>query len=481
MTGAVLISYLVAVILIGVYMRRRVHNEADFLAAGGKLGALVGGCTIAATQMSAGTAIGTVGFHYNSGYNYAWIWLAIWAAYLIMVFVMAPKMKALFHSHGALTVPDLLGTRYDSKAIRVVSVIALLVGFGLTIVAELVGGAYVLETVFGVPKTAGVLIIAAVFIAYTLLGGLFAIAYTDLLQMAVFLLGFAIAVPYAIHRAGGFEAMNERLAEIGPSLVGNGVPASALAGVGIAFFIMMLGYPIIAIRFYSIRDTRTIRRAVGISIICQAFIAVSVAILGVSARVLYPDLSTPDLATTTIATDLLPPLLGGLLLAAIMAAIQSTVSAVLLMLGSAVSHDIVKKTLGVELSDKKQLLLTRGVVLLMGLVPIPLALNPLPLIQQIWINAAVLIGSAFAVPSLLGLVWRRATGPGALAAMVGGIGTASVWLIVGNPFGIEPAYISVPVSVVLMVAVSLATRPSPGHALAPFFPQKTARHVRSSV
>jgi SSS family transporter len=419
--------------------------------------------------MSAGTAIGTVGFHYQSGYSYAWIWIAIWVAYIIMTFVMAPKMKALFTSHGALTIPDLLGTRYNSVAIRVVAVIILVAAFGLTIVAELVGGSYVLTTVFGLPKTVGVLAIAAVFITYTLLGGMYAIAYTDVLQMAVFVAGFAIAVPYAIHRAGGFPAMNEGLADISSSLVHNGMPGSVLAGAGIAFFIMMLGYPAIAVRFYSIKDTRTIRRAVGFSIVLQAIIAVSVTLLGVSARVIFPDLSSPDLATTTIATDLLPPLVGGLLLAAILAAIQASVSAVLLMLGSAVSHDIVKKALGKQLSDRNQVRLTRLVVLLMGLVPIPLALHPLPLIQQIWINAAALIGSSFAVPNLLGMVWRRATGAGALSAMIGGVLSASLWLILGNPFGIQAVYVSVPLSLLLMVSVSLLTPPSPRHALAPFF------------
>jgi Na+/proline symporter len=181
MAIAVLVLYLLVVIGIGFYMRRRVHNEKDYLAAGGTLGALVGGATLAATQMSAGTAIGSVGFHYNFGYNYSWIWLFIWASWVIMALVMAPKMKALFNSHGALTIPDLLGVRYESKAIRVIAVIILLFAFGLTIVAELVGGSYVLNVAFGVPETAGVLIIAAVFILYTVLGGLFAIAYTDLL------------------------------------------------------------------------------------------------------------------------------------------------------------------------------------------------------------------------------------------------------------------------------------------------------------
>lgn len=469
MAATVLVLYLLLVIGIGVYMRRRVQTEADYLAAGGTLGAVVGGATLAATQMSAGTAIGSVGFHYQLGYNYSWIWLAIWSSWVVMALLMAPKMKALFNSHGALTVPDLLGTRFESKAVRVIAVVILLFAFGLTIVAELVGGSYVLNVAFGVPETLGVLIIAAVFIFYTVLGGLFAIAYTDLLQMIVFAVGFAIAVPYAVSQAGGFTAMNERLAQADPSLVANGMPLATLFAVGFSFFILLVGYPIIAIRFYSLRDNKTIRRAVGISFIFQAMVAVSVAFLGVSARVLYPNLETPDLASPTIAMELLPPILGGLLLAAILAAIQSTVSAVLLMLSSAISHDILKQVMGWRLSERQQVNVTRAVVLVMGILPIPFALNPLPLIQQIWINAAVLIGSSFAVVTLLGLFWKRATTAGAISSMVGGMASAAIWLALGNPFGINAVYVSVPVSLLGMILVSLLTKPVSAEALRPFF------------
>lgn len=480
MVISVVVFYMLVVIGIGFYMKSRIQNETDYLAAGGKLGALVGGATLAATQMSAGTAIGSVGFHYQVGYNFSWIWLSIWASWVIMTLLIAPKMKAFFNSHKALTVPDLLGTRYESDAIRIIAVIILIICFGMTIVAELVGGSYLLNVVFGVPKVFGVLIIAAVFILYTVLGGLFAIAYTDLLQMLVFAIGFAIAVPFAVGHAGGFAALNEKLASIDPELIANGMPTATLTAVSISFFIMMIGYPIIAVRFYSIKDNKTIRRAVGISFIFQGIIAASVAFLGVSARVLYPNLATPDLASSTIAMNLLPPILGGLLLAAILAAIQSTVSAILLMLGSAISHDIVKHVMKKEMSDKQQVKLTRIVVLIMGILPIPFAFNPLPLIQQIWINAAALIGSSFAVSILLGLYWKRATKAGALTSMVGGIGSAVIWLMLGNPFGLDAVYISIPVSLLGMVLVSLLTKKVSQEALQPFFKNERFKTIAES-
>ncbi|MFD1037427.1 sodium:solute symporter [Virgibacillus byunsanensis] len=469
MVISVLVLYMLVVIGIGYYMKSKIYNNTDYLAAGGKLGVWVGGATLAATQMSAGTAIGTVGFHYQVGYNFAWIWLGIWASWVIMSLYIAPKMKAFFNSHKALTIPDLLGTRYESNSLRVISVIILMVCFGMTIVAELVGGSYLLNVVFNVPETAGVLIIASVFILYTVMGGLFAIAYTDLLQMIIFTVGFAIAVPFAVSNAGGFTALNTALSNIDPGLVSNGMPTSTLLAVGISFFIMMIGYPIIAIRFYSLKDNKTIRRAVGLAFIFQAIIAISVAVLGVSARVIFPGLATPDLASPTIAMQLLPPVLGGLLLAAILAAIQSTVSAILLMLSSGISHDIINKVMKKELTEQQQLKITRIAVLVMGIIPIPFALNPVPLIQQIWINAAALIGSSFAVSILLGLCWKRATAPGAITSMVGGIGIASIWLAIGNPFGIDAVYISIPVSLCGMLFVSLLTKPVSNEALSPFF------------
>jgi Na+/pantothenate symporter len=300
--------------------------------------------------------------------------------------------------------------------------------------------------------------------------------------MIVFSLGFAVAVPFAVGEAGGFATLNEKLAAIDPNLVANGMPPNLLFAAGLSFFIMMIGYPIIAIRFYSLKDNKTIRRAVGISFLFQAIVAIAVAFLGVSARVLYPQLDSPDLASSTIATDLLPPVLGGLLLAAILAAIQSTVSAVLLMLGSAISHDIVKQVMKKEMSEKQQLKITKIVVLIMGILPIPFALNPLPLIQQIWIHAAALIGSSFAVSMLLGLYWKRATKAGAITSMVGGIGSAVIWLSLGNPFGLDAVYISVPVSLLCMIVFSLVTRPVSKEALQPFFKdEKNASAASSSL
>lgn len=475
---SIVILYLISVIGIGYYMKSRIHNETDYLAAGGKLGVFVGACTLAATQMNAGTAIGSPGFHYSFGYNYAWVWLALWASWVVTVIFIAPKMKAFFNSHKALTIPDLLGFRYESKAIRVISVLVLIVCFTMLMVAEFVGGSYVLHEVFGLNRTWGVIIIAVVFISYTLLGGLFAIAYTDVLQMLIFALGFGIAVPFAVEHVGGFSSLNEKLAAIDPGLVANGLPTSVLTAAGVSFFLMMLAYPVIAIRFYSLKDNKTIRRAVGVSFIFQAILIVSTTLLGVCARVIYPNLASADLAIPMIAVDLLPPVIAGLLVAAIIAAIQSTVSAILLMLGSAVSHDIIKEVLNKNLTEKQQLKITRIFVLIMGILPIPFALNPVPLLQQIQINAAAIIGSSFAVPVIFGLYWKRATKAGAIASLVGGMGSAIIWMILGNPFGLDIVYISLPASLLGMILGSLLSKPVSKEALNPFFKDK---HIENKV
>jgi Na+/proline symporter len=137
--------------------------------------------------------------------------------------------------------------------------------------------------------------------------------------------------------------------------------------------------------------------------------------------------------------------------------------------------------MGVRLSERTQVNVTRAVVLVMGIIPIPFALNPLPLIQQIWINAAELIGSAFAVVTLFGLFWKRATAAGAIVSMVGGIGTAAAWLILGNPFGLNAVYVSAPVSLLGFFLVILVTRPVSREALAPFFRDERERLATGSA
>lgn len=472
MTVFVMVAYLLIVIMIGVYVQGRVKSEDDYLAAGGNVGAVVGGAALAGAQMSVGTAIGSVGFHNQIGYNFIWVWLFLWAGWVLNAFFIAPKMKNYYDSHGALTIPDLLGERYESNVVRVLSAIVLLIGFGMTIVAELVGIGYVFQTTMGISPAVTIILTAIIFIVYTMAGGMFAVVYTNLFQMGVFLLGFVIAAITILTKTGGFTSMNNQLAAINPALVANGMPVNVMLAAGFSFFFMMVGYPLIAMRFYSLKDKKTIRKSIGIAFILQAIMAICVLIVGVGSRVVFPDLAMADLATPTVATKLLNPLFGGLLLAAVLAASQSTTSGVLLMISSAISHDIIKKIMYPNLSEKTLMKITRISALIVGLLPIPFALRPTPLIQQIWIDAGAVIGSSYAIVMMAGLYWKRANRMGGLLSMLGGFGSSTIWLLLKNPFGLSPIYPGALMAFLGMVLGSMLTEKPSESVLETFFNQE---------
>lgn len=466
--GVVIALYLIISVAIGVYTKGKIKTEDDFLAAGGKMGVLVGGLALSAAQMSVGTSIGTVGFQNAFGYNFSWIWIFIWIAWTVNAFWIGPRLKKFYEKTGSLTVPEFVAVRYESNFARSMSALFLLIAFALTIVAELVGIGTIFSVAMGIPPVYTIIVTAVVFIVYTMFGGQFSVVYTSVFQMIIFLAGFVIAAGFALYRVGGLVRMNEALAEIDPSLVAEGMPIGTVMASGLSFGFMMIGYPLVAQRFFSIRDGKTIRDACGIVIITQAIMATCVAIMGVSSRVLF-NLSSPDDASATIAVELLPALLGGLLLAAILASAQSTASGVLLMIGSAVSHDIVKTQFRPNMDQKQVLSLSRICLAVIGLAVIPIAFLELPLIQQIWINAAAIIGSTFAIALLFGVCWKRGNSLGGTLSIALGFLCSTIWMLAGNPFGVSCIYLGIGGSLLGMIVGSLATPPPSEKTVKIFF------------
>jgi Na+/proline symporter len=230
------------------------------------------------------------------------------------------------------------------------------------------------------------------------------------------------------------------------------------------------------------RDAATVRTAIGVSLVLQAIIAVTVALLGVTMRLFFPTLSTPDLAGVVMSQFLLGPILGGLFVAAVLSAILSTIDSVLIVSAAGIAHDIYAMLIDPDATERKKLWVNRAAVIVLGLVPVALALNRDlfgGLIQFIVILLLSLLGSAFFAPVLLGLHWRRANTPGGVAGMTVGFATAVVWHIGTDVYAFVPAvftrYIGDPVipgvgaSFVAMVAVTLLTDKPSRKSLAPFF------------
>jgi SSS family transporter len=464
----VFLGYFLAVFAIGWYSLRATKTEEDYWIAGGRLGWFTGGATIAATHTSAGTFVGTIGVMYTAGWSFGWVLLSIPLSYWFMVAVLAPR----FTRQRELTLPAFIETRYYGKGVRGLAAAIILVATIVYIQAQIVAGGLIANTVFGVPTTTGMVAFTAILLIYTVVGGMIAVVYTDAFQLVVMALGALFAVPLALRQVDGLGGLLTLVESARPLVfTWETMPATLLLTIGLSFFLGGIATPEKLVRLYAMKDLRTIRRGVLFAIVMILALNLIVFLLGLVAIVLFPALPTGDLAMPMIATAVLPATLGALLLAAITAAMMSTVDSLLIVAGSALSVDLYQNLVHPDVTPARRLWIDRIGILVVGTVPVALLLSGFgegELVQFIVLLFTALMAAAFVMPVVGGVLWRRATRQGAAAAMVGGVAATFAWEVFGDP-AVEPVLAGFLASAALFVGVSLATPRPPATALAPYF------------
>ncbi len=467
---AVFLVYFAVLFVIGRVSLARTTTEADYWIAGGKLGWLVGGATLAATHASAGTFVGTAGVIHGVGWSFCWLVLSIPLAYWFVAAVLAPR----FTRQRELTLPAFIERRYYSRKARALSAAIILVANIIYIQAQIVAGGVIADVVLGVPALWGMLIFAAVLIAYTMVGGMIAVAYTDLLQLVVMSVGAVMAVPIVLSQVGGLGGLLATLPEVRPTVFSWDVlPPLHLVTMGIALALGSATTPQQLVRLYTMRDMPTIRRGVLMAIVVATGLNLLVFILALASIVLFPDLPSGDQAMPKLIATALPPLLGAILLASITAAMMSTVDSLLIVAGAALSKDIYQSLLGKErVDERRRLWIDRLGIVVVGITPVLLLLAGIgagELVQFIVLLFSALMAACFFVPVVAGVYWRRATREGAIAAMLGGLAATFVWKLWGAA-AVDPVVPGFVGSALLLAVVSRLTPPPPAEALAPYFP-----------
>ncbi|HSR41693.1 MAG TPA: hypothetical protein VLL48_05970, partial [Longimicrobiales bacterium] len=256
--------YFLVIAVIGWYSLRQTSTESDYWIAGGQLGWLLGGATIAATNTSAGTFIGTIGVVHEVGWSFAWVALSLPLAYWFTAAVLAPRFTRV----RELTLPAFLEARYDSKGVRALGAVIILVATVVYVQAQIVAGGLIANIAFGVPTRWGMVGFTAILLAYTIVGGMVAVVYTDFAQLVIMVLGAAIALPLAARQLDGFGGMLEYAAAANPTaFTWEGLPPSLLFTMGLAFMLGAVSTPDRLIRLYAMKDMPTIRRGILLAIV----------------------------------------------------------------------------------------------------------------------------------------------------------------------------------------------------------------------
>jgi solute:Na+ symporter, SSS family len=428
---ALLLAYAVGLTAFGVWVGRRVRGSGDFFVAGRALSAPLLFSTVLAANIGAGTTIGAAGQAYVDGLS-AWWWNgAAGLGSIVLAMWIGPRIWREATARGYLTAGDYLEHRYGAL---VRGLLASLIWLGtLAILAgQLIAGAAVLTVVADVPRWLGIAIGGIAMTVYFTAGGLLSSAWVNAVQLAVLLVGFAVAVPLAIGAAGGLGAIAAT-----PGLPetfwdpfyssGPGSGYAFLALLGPAFVIS----PGLLQKAYGGASERAVRTGIGAAGVAQLLFAFIPLALGLAARALHPDLPNRDLVLPTLLAESLPFVIGTVALAAVFSAEVSTCDAILFMLSTSLSQDLYKRFVNRDASDAQVLRVARLAALGGGIAGVLLAVRLPTVIAALSIFYS-LLGVGLFVPIVGGLYVRRAGSAEALASVAAGM--ATLLILNGQPW-----------------------------------------------
>ncbi|WP_233508647.1 sodium/proline symporter PutP [Parvularcula marina] len=487
--------YFLLMLAIGFYgYKTSTSDSSEYMLGGRKLGPAVTSLSAGASDMSGWMLLGLPGAAFLAGLPAAWIAIGLTVGALCNYLVVAPRLRVYTETaKDALTIPDYFGKRFDDHThlLRVFSSIVIVVFFTVYVSATLVGGGKLFESAFGQDYMTGLWITAGVVMVYTFVGGFLAVSMTDFVQGCIMFVALILVPVIAFTQLGDNVNLNEIFASVNPAdsakvegsldnLSMNLFSGATVIGT-ISLLAWGLGYfgqPHIIVRFMAIRSVKDVpmARNIGMGWMVIALIgSVSTGIIG-AAYVIQNGVPTEylnedglfDKETIFIALSqiLFHPLIAGFLLAAILAAIMSTISSQLLVASSSLTEDFYKLFLRRNASDKESVMVGRICVVIVALVAIFLARNPDSSVLDLVANAWAGFGAAFGPVIILSLHWKKMTMPAAFLGMLVGAATVIIWTYTGlisgalaDLYSIVPGFIFCWLTVFI---VSLFTQPKPG-------------------
>jgi solute:Na+ symporter, SSS family len=423
---ALLLLYSALLAALGLRLGRRVSGTREFFVAGRSLGPGLIFSTMLAANIGAGSTVGATGLGYRDGAS-AWWWVgSAGIGSVALALWIGPAIRAVAARHDLRTVGDFLELRYGPGVRGVISLL-LWIGSLAILAGQLIAIAEILNVVCGLPKYAGCTAGGVVITIYFSAGGLLASARINMIQLAVKLGGFAVAVPLALAGAGGWRGVTA-LRTANPDYWnvwhGGGSGVMYVALLGPAFVVS----PGLLQKIYGARDDRAVRLGVGLNAVGLLAFAAVPPLMGMIARARFPALPSHELALPMVLMYGVPPIVGGLGLAAVFSAEISAADAVLFMLTTSLARDLYGRFLNPGADDRTMLAVTRVAAIASGLVGIALAIVSPTVIDALSIFYT-LLGVSLFVPILAGLAVRRAAAPEALASIGCGVAaTLSVQL-----------------------------------------------------
>lgn len=413
----IMVVYMAAMIGIGVYSRSKIKNATDYHLAGRRLGVIMMAGTLAATEIGGGSSVGVASKAFGSwGLSAGWYVVCAGIGIFLVSFI-APQLRKSM----ATTVPEIIGRRYGSAPQTMTAVLGFIALIALAAV-QITATATIVTALTGFPAVPAIIITGIGVVFYTWLGGMWSVTLTDFVQFFFIVFGFAAALPFALAAAGGWDTVVSKLppGQLGFTKIG----WPTIIGLIILYFMTFSTGQEAVQRYYS---ARTPKIAVAGSVLCAVLMSLYAfipAVLGLIAKAQFPTIQDNN-ALATVATQMLHPVLAGVLLSAVMSATLSSASGDLLGAGTIWVKDLHPKFFG-ALTDKQELGYSKSTVAIVGVAATLLAVfsqQIIPLLVFAFTMRSAGPFSAF----LFGLLWDKTSRLAAFWSIIAGTVVGMGW------------------------------------------------------
>ncbi|AFJ45898.1 sodium:solute symporter family protein [Shimwellia blattae] len=463
--------------LIGWRAARSTRSLSDFLVMGGKAGAVVGGFAYFASQYSMSTFMGVPAMTYSTGFAGMSISVPGLAfSMIIPVLFVGRKLIQLGRRYQMLTMSDYLSDRYESSAIRGIHAVMCVTFLLAMMGAQTVGAGVILHTFTGLPEWVGVVAMGVIVILYCMTGGMTGAMMTDVLQGALMVATAVVTFLVSVQAGGGIEAITRTLGDTLPGHLthpgtNNNFPWQTYASMIVMWSFFTIGQPTLFTKFFTMNSYRTMFKAVLLGTLGMLFSATLIEWAGVNAATFIHGLkgSDADFIVPLILQQNVSPWVSALLITGIVSAGMSTISALLVVCTGGITRDIYQNLFNPRASEQQILRLSRLFTVAVGVVAMVIGIMKPDSIFSLIRFAFGGLG-IWVAPVILGMYWQRATRAAAISAVILGeivYVCVSLWYP-HITFGFDPLIVCWAFTMLVMVAVSLVTRPAS--------PQTLARH-----
>jgi len=452
---------------IGLLALLRTRNQSDFFIGGRSMSAFVVGLSAVSSGRSSWLVLGMSGMAYMSGVSAIWAIAGYTLVEAWQFIHLGRKLRSETQRMDAITLLDYFEARYNdhSHLLRIAGVVIIGIFITAYVAAQFNAGAKSLSTALDISLPLSLGISGLLIMVYMVLGGYVAVAYNDVVRAVIMLVGLVVLPVIGIVQVGGLGILNEMLHQLSPAYLD---PFSLGAGVIIGFLGIGLGspgQPHIVVRYMSIKDPVKLKYSAIFGTFWNVVLGIGAICIGLVGRILVPDInalpgSDPEMIYLVMSSNYFGPVLYGLLVGGVFAAILSTADSQLLVVASTFAHDLYGKVLAgkKQIDEKQKLRLSRIVVVLSGLLAMVLAYLAQDLVFWLVLFAWGGLGASFGPALILSLFWKGTTRQGILAGMITGtFTTIAWWLWLKQSTGIYELIPAFGLAMMVTVVVSLAT------------------------